>query len=68
MSSLIWSHAMCLHPHPIDPIPEETARIARAVFPNGSFALQVRDLLGTIYQDTAFAAVYPTRGKAAESA
>src|SRR5579864_1226535 len=58
---------MCLHPHPIDPIPEETARVARAAFPKGNFAMQVRDLLGAIYDDAAFGTVYPTRGKAADA-
>lgn len=59
---------MCLHPHPIDPIPEETARVAHAAFPKSSFAMQVRDVLGTIYEDAAFAAVYPTRGTVAGEA
>jgi transposase len=58
---------MCLHPHPIDPVPEETARVARAAFPKGSFAMQVRDILGAIYDDASFAAVYPARGKAADA-
>jgi transposase len=58
---------MCLHPHPIDPIPEETAQVARAAFPKGSFAMQVRDLVGTIYEDAAFAGVYPARGTTATS-
>lgn len=58
---------MCLHPHPIDPIPEETAAIAHAAFPKGSFAMRVRDLLGTIYEDAAFASVYPTRGTTASA-
>jgi transposase len=58
---------MSLHPHPIDPIPEDTARIAHAAFPKGSFAMQVRDLVGAIYDDAAFAAVYPHRGRTAHA-
>jgi transposase len=58
---------MCLHPHPIDPIPEDTAQVARAAFPKGCFAMQVRDVLGTIYDDDAFRTVYPTRGTSASA-
>ena len=27
---------MCLHPRPVDPVPEETTRVARAAFPKGT--------------------------------
>jgi transposase len=58
---------MSLHPHPIDPIPEETARIARAAFPKGNPYMRMRDELGVFYQDEAFAALFPARGQSAES-
>src|SRR5947209_4663869 len=58
---------MCLHAHPIDPIPEETARVARAAFPHGNPYLRMRDELGVFYQDEAFAALFPTRGQPAAS-
>jgi transposase len=58
---------MSLHPQPIDPIPEETARVARAAFPKGNPYLRMRDELGVFYQDAAFAALFPARGQPAES-
>jgi transposase len=58
---------MSLHPQPIDPIPEETARVARAAFPKGNPYMRMRDELGVFYQDAAFAALFPARGQPAES-
>jgi len=46
----------------IPPIPEETAGVARAVFPRRDAILQMRDLLGTIYTDELFADLFPTHG------
>jgi transposase len=46
---------MSLKSLPIPPAPEETARVAHAVFPRGNVFMQVRDTLGTIYTDEAFA-------------
>ena len=40
---------MSLKSTPIPPVPEEMARVARAVFPRGNTLMQVRDTLGTIY-------------------
>lgn len=59
--------AMSLHPHPIDPVPGETARVARTAFPKGNPYMRMRDELGVFYQDEAFAALFPTRGQPAES-
>jgi len=42
---------MSLHPHVIAPVPEETARVARAAFPKGHPYLILRDALGTIFHD-----------------
>jgi hypothetical protein len=50
---------MSLRPHGIPPVPEETARVARAAFPHGSPYLTFRDALGTIFQDEDFAALFP---------
>jgi transposase len=58
---------MSLHPQPIDSIPEETARVARAAFPKGNRYMLMRDELGVFYQDEQFAALFPTRGQSAES-
>jgi transposase len=36
---------MSLRPEPIGPVPEETARVARAAFPRGNSWLRLRDEL-----------------------
>ncbi|MBV9232210.1 MAG: IS1182 family transposase [Chloroflexi bacterium] len=56
---------MSLKALPIPPIPEETARVARAVFPHGNVFMQMRDTLGTIYTDEAFADLFPIHGQPA---
>src|SRR5215217_4769998 len=53
---------MSLHPHIIAPVPEETARVARAAFPKGHPYLTFRDVLGTIFQDEDFAPLVPAWG------
>ena len=58
---------MSMHPQPIDPIPEETARVAHAAFPKGNPYMRMRDELGVFYQDEAFAVLFPARGQPAES-
>jgi hypothetical protein len=40
---------MSLRPHVLAPVPEETARVARAAFPKGHPYLTLRDALGTIF-------------------
>jgi transposase len=57
---------MSLQPQAIAPIPEETARVARALFPKGNRYMQLRDELGTVYTDEQFAALYPEGGQFAE--
>src|SRR5438270_7696565 len=52
---------------PIPPVPEETARVARACFPRGTLVLQLRDALGALYHDEDFADLFPTRGQPAEA-
>src|SRR5256885_4927272 len=54
---------MSLHPHIIEPVPEETARVARAAFPKDHPYLTFRDALGTIFQDEDFAALFPIGGQ-----
>jgi transposase len=54
---------MSLHPHIIAPVPDETARVARAAFPKGHPYLTFRDALGTIFQDEDFAALFPAWGQ-----
>jgi transposase len=58
---------MSLRPEAIGPIPEGTVRVARAAFPDGATAMRVRDELGTIYQDEAFADLFSPRGRPAEA-
>src|ERR1700739_3750404 len=54
---------MSLHPHVIAPVPEETARVARAAFPTGNPYLLLRDTLGTIFQDDDFTALFSLVGQ-----
>jgi transposase len=54
---------MSLHPHLIAPVPEETARVARAAFPKGHPYLTFREALGTIFQDEDLASLYAHTGQ-----
>src|SRR5712691_8117493 len=54
---------MSLHPHVIAPVPDETARVAHAAFPKGHPYLTFRDVLGTIFQDEDFTALFPIGGQ-----
>jgi len=58
---------MSLRPADETTIPEDTARVAHAAFPKGSTYLRMRDALGPIYTDAAFADLFPRRGQPAES-
>lgn len=42
----------------IEPVPEQTARIAWAAFPKGNFYLTLCDELGTLYRDEDFAELF----------
>src|SRR2546428_5907841 len=53
---------MSLHPHLIEPVPEDTARVARAAFPKGHPYMTFRDAFGTIFQDEDFATLFPAWG------
>ena len=54
---------MSLKPTPIEPVPEGTARVARAAFRKGNPLLKLRDELGTIFADEDFADLFPKRGQ-----
>ena len=43
---------MCLRPEPINPVPEETRRVAVAAFPKGTAWMRLRDELGLFGIDT----------------
>ncbi|HEV2125605.1 MAG TPA: transposase, partial [Chloroflexota bacterium] len=58
---------MSLHPQPITPVPDQTARVARAAFPKGNVLMKMRDELGAVYQDETFAHLFPRRGQPAEA-
>src|SRR5947199_1197088 len=55
--------AVSLKPSPIQPVPEETARVARAAFRKGNPLLKLRDELGAIFADADFADLFPERGQ-----
>jgi transposase len=55
---------MTLHPHPTDLLPDETARVARAIArKKGNLSLRMRDHFGTIFADLDFVALYPRGGQ-----
>jgi transposase len=56
-----------MHPQEISPVPEETARVARAANSKGNGYMRMRDELGSIYQDQMFTALFPQRGQPAEA-
>ncbi len=58
---------MSLQPHPIGPVPEETARVAQAAFPKGNRYMQMREALGAVYDDASFAPLFGRRGRPAEA-
>lgn len=48
-------------------IPAETARVARAAFPNGTALMHLRDELGPLFSERQFADLFPANGQPAES-
>jgi transposase len=54
---------MSLKPDLIQPVPEETARVARAAFRRGNPLLSLRDELGAIFADADFADLFPKLGQ-----
>jgi transposase len=54
-----------LRPQPIDPVPEDTARIAHAVYRTGHPYLRLADELGTLVTDEDFAPLFPSHGQPA---
>lgn len=58
---------MSMRQEPIGPVPEETVRVARAAFPKGSTYMQMRDVLGAIYEDGDFSELFAVRGRPAHA-
>ncbi len=56
---------MSLKPGPIDPVPRQTMRVARAAFPKGNLYLTLRDQLSPIFQDQDFSDLFPSDGQPA---
>jgi transposase len=54
-----------LRPMVIEPVPHETARVVRAVFPKGHRYLRLADELETLFTDGAFLVLFPTHGQSA---
>jgi transposase len=58
---------MSLPPPGPDAIPEETARLARTICPQGTLYMRIRDQLGVIYENQSFVSLFSTRGQPAEA-
>jgi transposase len=58
---------MSLEPRLDDGVPELTARVVRAAFPRGTFAVRIREALGPLFTDEDFAAAFPRQGRPAVS-
>jgi hypothetical protein len=59
---------MSLKPQPVCPVPQETARVARAAYPKGNLSMQMRDVVGTIFTDKDFADLFPKEGQPTDRA
>jgi transposase len=57
---------MSLQPRESYPIPAETARVARAIFPKGNLVMRLYDELGMLFHDQDFADLFPIQGQPAE--
>lgn len=55
---------MSMRPRGLPEVPELTAAVAAAVFPDGSLAMRVRDELAGVFADEPFADAFGTRGPA----
>ena len=58
---------MSLQPIESYQVPEETARVARAIFPKGNLVMRFRDELGMLFHDRDFAHLFPATGQPAEA-
>ena len=54
---------MSLRPSPIQPVPEATARVAKAAFRKGNPLLSLRDELGVLFADADFTDLFPRLGQ-----
>src|SRR6516225_6367430 len=58
---------MSLKPVVMPPLPDETRRVAHAIFPQNAPLLRLHDALGSLYDDPLFADLFPTHGQPAEA-
>jgi len=49
----------------LDAVPPDTLRVARASFPKGTLAMNLRDHLGSVYEDDLFASLFSPLGQPA---
>jgi hypothetical protein len=54
-----------LRPMPIEPVPHDPARVARATFPTGNCDRRLADALEALFTDAAFPTLCPTHGQLA---
>ncbi len=54
-----------LRPQPMGPVPQDTARVAQALFPKGHPYLRLADEVGDLFSDELFAPLFPTHGQPA---
>ena len=57
---------MSLRPEKLPEIPEETARIAKILFPKKNKYMWLRDEFDAIYKDEQFTSRYPSNGQLAQ--
>ena len=58
---------MSLCQHTAYGVPEETARVARAIYPEGNLAMRMYDELGMLIRDDDFVDLFPIQGQPAEA-
>ncbi len=58
---------MSLQPQAAYLVPEETARVAHAIFPTGNLVMRMYDDLGMLFHDLDFAELFPAQGQPAEA-
>lgn len=54
---------MSLQPQMSREVPEETARVAQAIYPKGNLFMKIRDELGDLFEDVVFTELYPQTGQ-----
>jgi transposase len=58
---------MSLQPQAVYCVPQETARVARAIFPTGNLVMRMYDELDMLIRDADFADLFPNQGQPAEA-